>query len=326
MGLQLSVSVSVSVSGCVALLGVASVVTGCAGQAPSQASLARLGINGVAGAALAQKLAANVAGDATRSPGAAVAAAQQVLATATPADLKALAALAQAVSADAVASNETPAGALAAPATAPQADAASAVAVAEASQNKQSEVALGPEGIKPAAPDASPAVGFMLGGLSEPVLPGDTEDEAARVFFHDGFDDGLTAWVSRGLGQAAAIAKPDTLVLAGTKARRSLWIKTRTEIYLAASAEPRLRLDFKGAPVALKAVWETDAGTFPEEILLAAVEPANDLPKDTAPEFDLSDLRGRPGHLVLVARAPKGADQAPVLDAVTIYDAQVSSR
>jgi len=228
--------------------------------------------------------------------------------------------VAQAVSADLAAPSVTPVGVqpAAPPAAAPKAEAVPTGA--EPVKPTQSEAAPAIGVTQPSAPEPAPAIGFTLGGLLDAVVPGDA-DAATRVLFHDGFDEGLADWVSRGLGQATAIANPDTVVLAGTKARRSLWIKTRSEIDLAASTEPRLRLDFKGAPVALKAVWETDSGAFPEEIMLTAVEPAADAAKDAGPEFDLSDLRGRPGHLVLVARATKG-EAAPVLDAVTIYDAE----
>lgn len=317
-----------SVTGCISLLGIVSVATGCSGQAPGQASLARLGLSGGAGMALARQLVSSP-GLAGKTPAMAIADAEQVLKAASPTDVKALAALAHVASTvEAAPKDATPAIQPAVPAVVAGIE-TPAVAPAMIAEIPQTLAAEPPPAVtKPieTAADgtfAAPAFGFTLGGLLDAALPADTE-AATNILFHDGFQDGLAAWVSRGLGLPVATATTgqDAVVLSGTRARKSLWIKTRTEIDLAASNEPRLRLDFKGAPVAIKAVWETDTGSFPEEILLAAVEPDADAPKDAAPEFDLSALRGRPGHLVLVARAPKGTDRAPVLDAVTIYDAE----
>ena len=156
-----------------------------------------------------------------------------------------------------------------------------------------------------------PAIGFLIPTPREAATA--LAEALAPTLFQDGFDDGLSAWMTRGLGTSpAAVDAAHAVTLATTRARRSTWIKTRDAIDLAASAQPRLKLAFQGEAAPLRAVWETDAGEFPEEILLT---PRADK------EYDLTALRSRPGRLVLVARAPQGETAAPVLDGVTIYDA-----
>lgn len=314
-----------SVTGCIAMLGVVSVTTGCAGRVPGQASAIELR----AMAPLAKQLATAGAPKAVT--------ALATLATATDPKLMALP-VAKAGDQPADPASAKPDGvkvteAVAAPATvtpavtpvvaaaepAPKADTAPAPE-AVAALPVESPVTPVKADVEPVTP-AAPEVGFMIPSLADLAAALEPAAEA-NVLFRDSFEDGLAAWVSRGLGSpAAASPAGDTVVLATSRARRSMWIKTRTEIDLGQSDQPRLRLDFKGEPVALKAVWETEHGAFTEEVLLAPLE-AEDAAEDAPLEFDLTALKHRPGHLVLVARAPKGGGAAPVLDGVTIFDAK----
>ncbi len=323
-----------SVTGCIAMLGIMSVSTGCAGRVPGQASaidlravapyakhLAASGdkramsaLTAVATASdprlatdpRAMALVDQKSGDAASPPTAAVAGA----ATAEAVKLAAPGAVTPAAA-------EAAAKAVEVPSTEP-------VVAQHQAAPASADVALVDPTVAAAKADAeppAPELGFMIPGLSD-LAAAIAPTPEVKVLFQDSFEDGLAAWVSRGLGQPDADARSDddTVVLATSRARRSLWIKTRSEIDLGTSAEPRLRLAFKGESVALKAVWETEHGAFTEEILLAPIE-AEDVADDAPLEFDLTALKQRPGHLVLVARAPKGGAAAPILDGVTIFDA-----
>lgn len=317
-----------SVTGCITLLGVVTVATGCAGRVPGQASAIDLR----AMAPAASKTLVAMGGDAkaadalkamAQAPAAKLALDAAVKAAAKPAEdgdaAKTEAPAAEKAGVEPPAAMPAPADAAPAiadaTAKAPEAIAAEPAPAAAA----EVEAAAAKAATDPAS--AAPDLGFTIPSLTDLAAALTTTE--TPVLFQDTFDDGLAAWVSRGLGApAAAGTADDAVVLATSRARRSLWIKTRTEIDLAGSAQPRLRLDFKGQATALKAVWETDNGDFPEEILLTPAEAAEGAAADAPPEFDLAALKGRPGHLVLVARAPKGTGTAPVLDAVTIYDAK----
>ena len=318
-----------SVTGCIAMLGVVAAASGCSGRVPGQATA--LDLRGMT-PTLAR--AALASGDPRAT------AALKALASLPAADRPALEAVkAQALTAatpggPAIAAPPAapprPLEAPAAPPTLPAAPVAAAPPPDAVMSQPAAALAAPPTdlfgALKPdqePAETGSPVLGFVIPAIAD--LAAAIAPDPSPVLFRDSFEAGLADWVSRGLGLPAASqdAEDDAVVLATTKARRSLWIKTRGEIDLARSTEPRLRLEFKGAPVALKAVWETDNGDFPEEILLMPAEAAD---ADAPPEFDLAALKGRPGRLVLVARTPRGADAAPVLDAVTIYDAAVAQR
>lgn len=319
-----------SVTGWIAIIVAGSTASGCAGQLPGQARA--MDLRGLAPLA---KLA-------TTGDQKAMAALAAVAATTDPKALgDAKAAALAAVKAGEPAADGR-AEAKATPEAPPKAEAAAEVkapvAPVEAAKAAEpvppADAAKAPEAPAPevapaidpalaakAEPEAAaPEIGFMIPGLGD-LAAALAPAEDPKVLFRETFDDGLAAWVSRGLGlpaQAAKTGDEDGVVLATSRARRSLWIKTRTEIDLADAAQPRLRLAFKGQPAALKAVWETEHGAFPEEIMLAPVEAEAD---DAPVEYDLTALKQRPGHLVLVARAPKGGAAAPVLDGVTIFDA-----
>ena len=325
-------SLRTSVTGCIAMLGVASVASGCAGQVPGQAraidlramapAAAQLAVGDGARAAAALKAmaATPTAADAAKDPAAGAALAQAAVPTPTkgpdaaPAEPKAdekaadqptekLAAAVAPTAVEPTSSEAKPGGEPVAAEAAPAAPTTPDLVAAKA-----------------AAEPVAPEVGFVIPSLTD--LAAVFTPDVPPVLFQDSFNEGLAAWVTRGMGAMPTPGEDaDAVVLATSKARRSLWIKTRTEIDLAGAAQPRLRLDFKGEAVALKAVWETDNGDFPEEILLTPAAASDDAAEAAPPEFDLAALKGRPGHLVLVAKAPKGRATAPVLDAVTIYDA-----
>lgn len=319
-----------SVGGCIALVGVMSVATGCSGRVPGQA----MAVDLRAMAPLAKQFAAPGGKPAVAAAARFAAAPDAKLMTAGPAKAGEVAGVVLPAKADAAKPGDEvavapgvasePAPAVKAPET-PGADQAAAGPLEAVATLMKADVAP----VAPADP-AAPAIAFMIPGLADLASAFEPAAET-KVLFQDSFEAGLDAWVSRGLGlpTGAASADDHAVVLATSRARRSLWIKTRTEIDLGASAQPRLRLDFKGQPVALKAVWETEHGDFPEEILLAPMTEGkrgtsieNEEAEEGAPlEFDLTALRQRPGRLVLVARAPRGGAAAPVLDGVTIFDA-----
>jgi hypothetical protein len=125
------------------------------------------------------------------------------------------------------------------------------------------------------------------------------------------------AWAIVDADGGSALALSDRGPLAATQ--RTFYLKTLEAIDLAQAAEPRLRLRVKnadGAEASIKAVWQGADAAHPEETLIGTRFAAD--AAGQAHEFELSNLAGHNGRLILMARVDQGA--MPLIQEVTVYD------
>jgi hypothetical protein len=182
----------------------------------------------------------------------------------------------------------------------------------------------------PAVPaPAVPAPGAALLAAQAPAAPAQPPKPAA--LFAEDFAGGLArwqidsppgapragdpakAWAADGDGLALADRGP----LAATQ--RTFYLKTLEAIDLAKATEPRLRLRVKNAEAgdaSIKAVWQSADAAHPEETLIGTRFTADAAGQPH--EFELDQLAGRSGRLILMARVEQGAQ--PSIQEVTVYD------
>ncbi|MDB5100576.1 MAG: hypothetical protein JWM80_4997 [Cyanobacteria bacterium RYN_339] len=179
-------------------------------------------------------------------------------------------------------------------------------------------------------PDAAPGAALLAAPAIAPALP----EKAAPLFAED-FAGGLArwqidsppgapragdpakAWTVVDADGASALSLADRGSLAATQ--RTFYLKTLQAIDLAKATEPRLRLRVKnadGAETSIKAVWQSADVAHPEETLIGTRFTAD--ATGQAREFELDNLAGRTGRLILMARVDQGA--APLIQEVTVYD------